>query len=66
MSVKHYRQPTAKERAELKKRAEKEAKMTPAQKKAYRTKSTPQPKPKKRALPKSAVKLIKKATKKRK
>jgi len=41
MSSKHYRQPTAAERAALKKRAEKEKKMTAAEKKRNRTRSTP-------------------------
>ena len=41
MSVKHYKPATASERAALKKRAEKEKNMTPAQKKRASTMSTP-------------------------
>jgi hypothetical protein len=41
MSSKHYNQPTAAERAYLKYLADKEKKMTPAEKKKNRTRSTP-------------------------
>ena len=66
MSVKHYKPATAKERAALKKRAEKEKKMTPAQKKANRTWSTPAKRPVSKTRIKSAGALMKKAVKKKK
>ena len=66
MSVKHYKPATAKERAALKKRAEKEKKMTPAQKKANRTWSKPTKVPVNKAKLRSAGARIRKAVKKKK
>jgi len=57
---------TARQKAYRKAQDEKWKKMTPEERAASRKKSKPQPKPKKRDLPKSAVKLIKKGTKKKK
>ena len=66
MSVKHYRQPTAAERAASKKRAEKEAKMTPAQKKANRTRSTPAKVPVSKKTLRSAGASLRKAVNRKK
>ena len=66
MSVKHYKPATAKERDALKKRAEKEKKMTPAQKKANRTWSKPAKAPVSKTRIKSAGARMKKAVKKKK
>ena len=66
MSVKHYRQPTAAERAASKKRAEKETKMTPAQKKANKTRSTPAKVPVNKAKLRIAGASLRKAVNKKK
>ena len=50
---------TAREKAYRKAEEKRWKNMPPAERKMSRTRSTPQPKPKKRALPKSAIKLIK-------
>ena len=66
MSVKHYKPATAKERDALKKRAEKEKKMTPAQKKANRTRSTPAKVPVSKTKLRSAGASLRKAVNRKK
>ena len=66
MSVKHYRQPTAKERAAAKNKAAAEKKMTAAQRKADKTRSTPAKVPVSKTKLRSAGASLRKAVTRKK